>query len=611
MHTTSPPRCAGATGTDLTLHEAIAFAIIAAMLTAFIWGRLRYDVIAGIALVAGVATRVIPAEKAFSGFSNPVIVIIASVLVLSRAIAVSGVIETTLSRIMPHLPRAGQQIGVLTGCVTALSAFMKNVGALGIFIPIAVRAAQRSDRSPSYYLMPLAFGSLIGGTITEIGTSPNLLISVVREQVLGKPYTLFDFTPVGLPLSLLAVGFLAFGYRLLPGRKGSAGGAGFTIENYLSEVLLPEGSPLVDKTVDALEALARHEVSVVGIVRDGGRRYIPSGHWTMFKGDVLVLRADPAVLDELVAQAGLDVVGAAGLQRGDSAAADRGSAETQTVEAIVTTDSPLVGTTAERVHLRQRYEVNLLAMRRAGRQIATRLSRTVFQPGDILLLQGWQSAVPDTVASLGLLPLAGRALGLGRRRRRVLPLVILIAAMALVTARLLPVEVAFFAGAVLVVLFGLLSGREAYEAIEWPILVMLACLLPVGEALKDTGGTELIAHGLTALGSQMPPLLAVGLVLVAALLLTPLMHHAAAVVVLGPVAATVAQNLGLAADPFLMAVALGASCDFLTPIGHQNNILVMEPGGYRFGDYWRLGLPLSCIVAFVGTPLIVSVWPLH
>ncbi|MBV9734936.1 MAG: SLC13 family permease [Acidisphaera sp.] len=587
-------------------HEAVAFAIIGLMLLGFMWGRVRYDVIAGIALLAGVLTGVVPGDRAFSGFSNPVIIIIASVLVISRAIALSGIVESTLNRLIPRLPHAGQQIGVLTACVTALSAFMKNVGALGIFLPIAVRAAQRSERSPSYYLMPLAFGSLIGGTITEIGTSPNLLISAVRQQVLGHPYALFDFAPVGLPLSILAVVFLSFGYRLLPGGRRGSAGAAFKIENYLTEVLLPDDSPLVDKTVRDLEALAQQEVAVVGIVRDGGRRYIPSGHWTIFRGDVLVLRADPAVLGELVERAKLELVGATELAR-----PEQGDEPPRTVEAIVTPDSALVGTSARRMHLRQRYEVNLLAVRRAGRQIATRLNQTVFQPGDVVVLQGWERAVPEMLSSLGLLPLADRDLALGRRRRRLLPLAILVGAMALVAAGLVRVEVGFFGAAVLMVLLRLLSAREAYDSIDWPVIVMLSCLLPVGEALKLTGGTDLIAHGLTAVGAAMPPLLAVGAVLVAALLLTPLMHHAAAVVVLGPVAADVARNLGFAMDPFLMAVALGASCDFLTPIGHQNNILVMGPGGYRFGDYWRLGLPLSCLVVLVGTPLIVLVWPLH
>ncbi len=592
----------------MTSPQILSFLIIAAMLGLFLWGRLRYDLVAALALIAAVLCRVVPAEHAFNGFSNPVIVIIGSVLVLSRAIAASGTVEAAMRVLLRPLPRLWQQVAVLTGCVTALSAFMKNVGALGLFMPVAIRTAQRSGRSPSLYLMPLAFGSLIGGTITLIGTSPNLLISTVRQQVEGRPFRMFDFLPVGLPLSLLAVMLLSICNRFLPERRrgGSATEAPFTIENYVSEVRLPVESPLVGKPIAELEALADHELTVVGIVRDGGRRYIPAAHWWMFRDDVLVLRADPVVVQDMVQRAGLQLVGIEELK-----GSERTGEDTVTTEVVVTIDSALVGASVESIRLRQHYQLNLLALRRAGRQVTTRISQAVLQPGDVLVLQGWESEMTETLAGLGVLPLADRVLALGRPKPRLLSLLILGVALALIAARLVTVEVGFFTAAVLVVLLRLVSPKEAYGAVEWPIIVMLACLIPVGESLRDTGGSQLIAQGLTGMASHVSPMLAVGIVLLASMLLTPLMHHAAAVIVLGPVAASVAGNLGLAIDPFLMAVALGASCDFLTPIGHQNNTIVMGPGGYRFADYWRLGLPLSCLIVLVGTPLICWVWPLH
>lgn len=592
----------------MTTPQIISFAIIAAMLGLFLWGRLRYDLVAALALVTAVVLRVVPAERAFDGFSNPVIIIIGSVLVLSRAIAASGTVEAAMRVLLRPLPRLWQQVGVLTGCVTALSAFMKNVGALGLFMPVAIRTAQRAGRSPSLYLMPLAFGSLIGGTITLIGTSPNLLISTVRQQVEGRPFTMFDFLPVGLPLSVLAVALLSVCNRFLPQRRRGGGGtdAPFTIENYVSEARLPADSPFVDKPVAELEALADHELSVVGIIRDGGRRYIPSAHWWMFRDDVLVLRADPVVLQDLVQRAGLHLVGTKELDAGE-----RTGEDTVTTEVVVTADSGLVGASAESIRLRQHYQLNLLALRRAGRQVTARLSQAVLQAGDVLVLQGWESEMTETLAGLGVLPLADRVLALGRPKPRLLSLVIMGVALVLIATRLVTVEVGFFGAAVLVVLLRLVSPKEAYGAVEWPIIVMLACLIPVGESLQHTGASQLIAQGLTGMASHVSPTMAVGIVLLASLLLTPLMHHAAAVIVLGPVAASVATNLSLAIDPFLMAVALGASCDFLTPIGHQNNTLVMGPGGYRFGDYWRLGLPLSCLVVLIGTPLICWVWPLR
>ena len=581
------------------------------MLGLFVSGRLRYDLVAGSVLVLAVICGVVPADHAFEGFGNPVIVIIGSVLVLSRAIAASGAVEAAMRVLLRPLPHLWQQVGVLTASVTALSAFMKNVGALALFMPTAIRTAEKAGRPPSQYLMPLSFGSLIGGTITLIGTSPNLLISNVRQHVEGRPFGLFDFTAVGLPLSLMALVLLTFSRRLLPDRRRGRSAEAFTIANYVSEALLPAGSAFVDRPVAELEALADHEATVVGIVRDGGRRYIPAAHWWLFAGDVLVLRADPVVLHDLVQRAGLQLVGVEDFAAPDGPIPDGPAQEAVAIEGIVTAGSPLIGVSVEQMRLRRQYQVNLLSLRRVDREVTTRLSAAIFQAGDVLVLQGLDSGMTDTFSALGLLPLADRELALGRRKPRLLSLVILGGALVLVAARLLPVDVAFFAAAVLVVLLRLISAKEAYAAIEWPIIVMLACLIPVGEGLQHTGASGLIAHHLASLASHLSPMLGVGVVLLASMLLTPFMHHAAAVIVLGPVAASVAHSLGLAVDPFLMAVALGASCDFLTPIGHQNNTLVMGPGGYRFGDYWRLGLPLTCLVLLAGTPLICYAWPLH
>ena len=593
----------------MTLPQIEALAIVAGMLALFVSDRLRYDIVAALALSAAIVTGIVPASRAFVGFANPVLVIIASVLVLSRSIEVSGVVEQAMRRLLRHLPSTTMQVGALTASVTALSAFMKNVGALGLFMPIALQVAKRRNRPASRYLMPLSFGSLIGGTITEIGTSPNLLISTVRQQVLGHPYRLFDFVPVGLPLSVLAVGFLALGWRLLPNREGQASTEGkFSLEDYTSEALLPEGSPVAGKTVRDLEEMGEGEVAVSAIIREGNRRYIPASHWVLFAGDVLVLQADPVALKPVVDQARLELLGAAEIAA--SRPRDRND-EMESVEAIVSADSPLIDQSPEGLRLRQRYEVNLLAVSRGGRPVAGRLRSNRFRIGDVIVLQGRSALLADALAQLGALPLAERNLAIGRKRFRMLPIFILGAAMALPVAGILPVEAAFFIAAVATVLSGQLTPREAYGAIEWPILVMLGCLIPVGESLQSTGAAGLLAHWLGIAAGGLPGVLPVGLVLVVSMLITPFMQHVAAVLVLGPVAAAVAKSLGFAPDPFLMAVALGASCDFLTPVGHQNNTLVMGPGGYRFGDFWRLGLPLTIMVAIGGTWLIVRAWPMH
>jgi len=592
----------------VTLHQGEAFAILGVMLVLFATDRLRYDLVGALALIAAALTGIIPKERVFSGFANPVIILIASVLVISRAITNSGVVERAIREILSRAKATSMQIAILTTCVAGLSAFMKNVGTLGIFMPIAIQTAERSKRAPSLYLMPLAFGSLVGGTMTLIGTGPNLLISTVRQEVEGKPFRLFDFTAVGLPLTIVSVLFLSFGWRLIPrnSRRASKSEQQFSIETYTSEVTIPKTSPLAGKTVKDLEDMSDRAVTVTSIIREGGRRYIPNSQWPLVAGDVVVLQSDPIALKPLLEKGHLVLHKA-----GDQTRARLKDDAVENVEAIVKADSPIIGQSQESLHMRRRFEAAIMGISRGGQQFRTRLPQTLFEAGDILVIQGRREILPETLAQLGCLPLADRNLTKQKKRLGLAPIGILFVAMMAVALQLVAAEVAFFAAAVVIVALRLISPKEAYESIDWQIVVMLGCLIPVGEALKLTGASGLIANGLTQVAMHLPDSLALTLVLVASMLVTPFLHHAAAVLVMGPVAATLAHNLGYQADPFLMAVALGASSDFLSPIGHQNNALVMGPGGYRFTDYWRLGLPLSIIVAVLGTVLIRMAWPLH
>ena len=576
------------------------------MVALFAWNRLRHDLVALLGLLAAMACGVVPPDKAFVGFGDQVVVIVASALVASAGVGKSGAIGRVVRRLEPHMRTTGRQVAVLTACVTVLSAFMKNIGALAIFLPIALQVARRTGTPPSSLLMPMAFGSLIGGLVTLIGTSPNILVSRVRSELLGAPFAMFDFAPVGLGVVLAGLAFLSVGWRLLPaGRRAQAPpAAAFEVGPYLSEARLPVASPLVGKTVADLEALGEGDVAVVAIVREAGRRYIPAGNWTLFADDILVLQSDPHALRSIVEAARLRLVGS-----GDHGPArGRPAGDIGVVEAVVTTGSPLVGCSEEELRLREHHGVNLIAVSRRGQGIATHLRQVAFEPGDVLVLQGSVDVMPDWLKDLGCLPLVDRATGLGRSRQEYLPLVLLALAVAAVALHLAPVAAAFFAVAVLFVLLGVLTPKEAYNALDLPILVLLACLIPLSDAIASTGGAELIAGGLAFAAGALPPVGAVSLALVAAMAVTPFLNNAATVLIMAPVAVSLAGKLGLNPDPFLMAVAVGAACDFLTPIGHQCNTLVMGPGGYRFGDYWRLGLPLSAIVVVVGTVLIPLVW---
>jgi di/tricarboxylate transporter len=431
----------------------------------------------------------------------------------------------------------------------------------------------------------------------------------MREQLLGAPFAMFDFTPVGFTIAVAGVIFLAFGYRLLPaGRKGTASiDAAFNMTGYTTEVSLPAESPLVGKTVAELEALAEGEVTVSLIIRERFRRYTPSPSWTLVAEDVLLLEGEPAALERVIGTANLRLAGG----EDNPAKASTASEDFGVMEAVVTGDSPLVDRTPQQAHLAERYQVGLLAVSRSGERITHRLRTLKFQVGDVLVLQGDLTQMPEVLGELRALPLAMRDLRLGAGRRRYLPAIVLAVAMTLIGLQVVPVAIGFFGAALTVVLLRSISLREVYEVIDWPLLVLICALIPISEAMQTTNATDLIAGWLSTAAAALPAYGALALILIAGMAVTPFLNNAATVLVMAPIAARFAGELGYDPDPFLIAVALGAACDFLTPIGHQCNTLVMGPGGYRFGDYWRLGLPLSIIVILVGVPMIGFVFPLR
>ena len=591
----------------MTLPQALAFTIVGAMMALFVWGRIRYDVVALLALVTSVFVGIVPAQEAFTGFSDDVVIIVASALVVSAGIARSGITEVAIRPLAPYLTSTQSQVFVLVLAVILFSTFIKNVGALAILLPIALQFAKKSGGSPAQYLMPLSFGSLMGGLITLVGTSPNVIVSRVREEILGQPFQMFDYAPVGLGISIVGLIYLTFAYRLLPKdrRAGVSIDAAINIENYVVEACIPSDSPLVDKTASDVDKLGEGQVKVTTIVRERFRRYKPSPELKLRAGDLLLLEGEPAAIEKVIAQGGLEL-GGQSTEKGQEPDAET----VGVIEGVVTADSPLIRTNMVELDIRKRYDINVLALSRSGERIEQRLRSVRFQAGDVVVLQGRLDALPDTLQQLGILPLAERDVALGRGRRRWIPVLILASAIIAVVANVLPIAVAFFSAAVGLVLTRSLTLKEAYESIEWPILILLAALIPVSEAVRTTGATDLIAGWLHVAAGPLPPIAAMGLMLVAAMAVTPFLNNAATVLMVAPIAAGLATRLGLNPDPFLMAVAVGAACDFLTPFGHQCNTLVMGPGGYRFSDYWKLGLPLSIFIIFAGVPMIAAVWPL-
>ena len=615
--------------------QLIVFAVLAATLGLFVWNRWRYDIVALAALLVVTLAGIVPPEKAFMGLGHPAVITVAAVLVLSRGLLNAGVVDS-LAR---HLTKVGDrpwiQVLTLSGIVALCSGFMNNVGALALFMPVAVWMSRQSGRSPSYLLMPLAFGSLLGGTLTLIGTPPNIIIAGYRREVSEAPFGMFDFLPVGLAITLVGVLLIALLWRLTPRREDPSGEQElFEISAYLTELQIPADSKYAGRTLHDLIAAGGDEVDVMvtGLVRAGKYHRMPSTYEVLRDDDILLVEADSDSLKRF-----LDVTHLRLAAEADSKAearekaeqdkqlkrngepdkqpeaadskADR-NAERALAEAIVTASSSLIGTSASGLALRERHGVNILAVARQGQRLQQRLGKIRFAAGDILLLQAREDQLQSTLNSLGCLPLASRGLRITAPRQVLLASSIFAAALALIALGMVPSAVALVGTALAMILVGLVPTGDIYKSIDMSIVVLIAAMLPIGEALESTGGSRLIADALLDVGQAAPPAATVAILMVGVMLLSNVVNNAAAAVLAAPVAIALARGMDASADPLLMAVAIGASCAFLTPIGHQSNTLVMAPGGYRFGDYWLLGLPLSILVVLVAVPVILWVWPL-
>lgn len=590
----------------MTTPQILSFALIACTVAAFAWGRFRYDVVSVVALVVAIAIGIVPVKAAFSGFTSDVVIIIASALIISAAIARSGVIESAVAPLLARLTSLPVQVPALAGATALLSMLTKNVGALAILMPTAIKLGRSEGSSVSALLMPMAFMSLLGGLVTLVGTSTNIIVSQVREEALGKPFAMFDFAPVGLSLTAIGFVFVSFGWRLLPRNRQSRGALEDSAAgaSYATEATVPDhlGDDL--KTIADLD-LGKDSVALSAIERSDGKRAPATQSAPLVPGEILILEGDDDALARMFARLPLLTV------RADKDITKaQPNEEVRSVEVVVQPDSPLIGTSAKRERIQEQYGVKLLGVGRRNERITDRLREITIKAGDVLLLQAGEAALPEFIRAQELLPLAERSVQLGNTRQRFGPLAILTVAILLIAFHIAPVAAGFFGAAVAVVVIGALPMREAYGALEPEVLVLIGALTPISEAVQHTGGTELIASGLAYLLTGIPALMVLGVLMLTAMACSPFLHNAPTVLVLAPIAVLVAKGLHLSPDPFLMAVATGAGCDFLTPIGHQCNTLVMGPGGYRFGDYWKLGLPLSIIVIIIGTPLIACFWPL-
>lgn len=588
------------------MEQTIVFITLGITLALFIWGKWRYDVVAMLALLVLVLSGIIPSESAFSGFAHPAVITVAAVLLISRSLQASGVVNI-LARLMSKTGK-NLYLQILVLClVTAIaSAFMNNIGALAILMPVAIHVAKENGHSPSHILMPIALASLLGGMVTLIGTPPNIIIATYRAEHAGATFGLLDFAPVGFSLTIAGIGFITLlGWKLLPQRKGqNSDNDLFEIDNYITEVKIPKESILAGQPYGEITKVVEDEIVPLGLVRRGRRMHIPAAYEPLRPNDILILEADTESLDAFIGKTGVKLVGDKVFRK-----EAEGSEEIVLRELIVMPDSPLVGRTAASLNLRARYDTNLLAVARSDQKIRQRLDQIRFSNGDVLLLQGRSIHLDDLISTLQCLPLVERDLSIGKPRQTLLALAIFLGAIATVISGYLPIQIAFAAGALVMILAGVLPVKDLYTHIDWPVIVLLAAMIPVGTAFETTGGANLIANQILQIGSTYPLWLLIGFVMIITMFLSDLINNAATVVLMAPIGLTVAGGLGISPDPLLMAIAVGASCAFLTPIGHQSNTLVMGPGGYKFGDYWRMGLPLEIIILIAGIPLILFFWP--
>ncbi|PCH77516.1 MAG: SLC13 family permease [Flavobacteriaceae bacterium] len=633
----------------MTTDQIAILLIIALTFVLFIWGKWRYDIVSMIALgTLFIADKLLGGERSdlivegsnlFIGFAHPAVITVALVLIISRALRNSGVVDLIAHQIAPFSKHKITHISSLSGVVMILSAIMNNVGALALMLPVALKSSVKRKRSPSILLMPLAFASILGGMITMIGTPPNIIIATFREtqlialkaraladvnsvaanyfktqnidisQLDPAPFSMLDFSPVGGVIALVGVLFIALiGWRLIPKTSLKKPGKStlFSIDEYITEVRIPLACTFIGVPVREIEDFTKDRLTIFGHILEDETIHLPNNEHVIKKGDRFLVKADPVELRLMMNEYGLRLTKI--MRERINQLKDKQS--TFFREVLVTQQSLLEGQNRAFLRKRTSNSVILMALARRGQPIRKRLGKIVFHVGDVLLLQGNIDNLEDTISSLELIPLAERNVKVGVFSKVSTALLIFGAAIVLSMFGVLPVTVSF-SGAILMYIFtGILPISELYKQIDWPIIVLLGAMIPVSNALQSTGTTGLIADIMLTLTQDFPVWFILGIIMVFTMTLSDVINNAATALIMAPIAVEIAVSLGLSIDPFLMSVAVGASCAFLTPIGHQCNALVLGPGAYKFSDYWKMGLPLEILIVIIGTPLILYFWPL-
>jgi di/tricarboxylate transporter len=601
----------------MTFDQIVLLGLLGGALVLFIWERWRYDIVAMGVLLIGATIGVISPSEAFTGFGHPATITVAAILVISQALSNTGAIDFVAKYVRMSLHSPSLHIAVLAGLGALLSTVMNNVGALALLMPVAIQTSVEAKRSPAIVLMPLAFGTILGGMVTLIGTPTNIIVSAYRGDVSGTPFSMFDFTPVGATVAIIGLVFVTFiGWHLIPSarRKQSPPQELFQIGDYVTEVRVPPDSTAIGKTFAELEQETEEtDALIVGLIRwDQPVRNL-RGNEPIQEGDILILETDPPSLKKFMETLKLEFAGTQPKEEAsDKPDATRiiPSDEVLMEAVILPNRSWLIGRMAHTLRLRSRYGITLLAVSRQGKPHRGRLKSFRFKTGDVLLLQGEKEQVVEVISTLGCLPLAERGLRIGGKTGAWLAVGIYSLAIIGGSLGVLSLPIALLLAAVIMVMLKMVPPREVYDSVDWPVVVLIAAMIPIGNALETSGAARMFAESIVNWTAGFPPVAILTILMILTMILSDFMNNAATAVVMAPLGWALAQHLGMNPDPFLMAVAIGASCAFLTPIGHQNNMLIMGPGGYRFGDYWRMGLPLEILIVLVSVPTLILIWPL-
>ena len=598
--------------------QIILLGLLGTVFILFIWERWRYDIVAVGILVVGTVAGVISPSDAFQGFGHPATITVAAVLIISRALSNTGAVDFVTNYVKLALHSPSLHIAALAGLGAILSTVMNNVGALALLMPVAIQSSIDAKRSPAVVLMPLAFGTILGGMVTLIGTPPNIIVAAYRQDIGGSAFTMFDFSPVGAIVAFLGLLFVTLiGWHLIPAarRKQSAPQELFKIEDYITEVRVTIKSKAIGKSLTEIEKMTEDsEALIVGLIRED--QSIRGAVWRegLQENDILVIEAGPQGIKKFIETLNLEIAGTQAKEEDSESLEDTKRVipkDQVLMEAVIPPNrSWLVGRLADTLQLRSRFGIMLLAVSRQGTPYRGRLKAFRFRAGDVLLLQGEKEQVVEVISALGCLPLAERGIQIGGKSQAWLSAGIFGLAIVSATFGLLALPIALLLAAVIMVMMNMVPPRDIYDSVDWPVIVLIGAMIPIGNALEVSGATTVIAESLVSVTTGFPPIAILALIMVLTMTLSDIMNNAATAVVMAPLAWALAQELGVNPDPFLMAVAIGASCAFLTPIGHQNNLLVMGPGGYRFGDYWRMGLPLEILIVAVSLPTLMWAWPL-